>query len=753
MTNPELLAPVGCEENFYAAVNFGANAVYIGLSDFSARKNAGNFTLEKLPYILSYAHAFGVKVYVAVNTVIKNNELQRYIETIKRAYLCGADAFIVQDLFFGRYLKKCFPDICLHLSTQAGINNLDGAKLAASYGFSRVILARETPIEEIKKIASFIETEVFVHGALCTCFSGHCYFSSFIGGNSGNRGLCRQPCRKLYKYEGKGIKDDYRFALSLADLALYKRINELITAGVKSFKIEGRMRSFEYVCASCDFYSDILKGVFDRKKYETLLKTYNRGNCTEGLGFGQDERLISDKIQNHCGVAVGRVSGVSGDTIYAQNLKIKPEAGDCFKIIDEKEKGNCVAVQTSGGIVLKFKGKANAGDILAITKDVSLAEKFNKKRLLPVTARLTAHIGEPPVLNVNGMEFVGNFICQPAVTSAVTKSEIKDNLRKIDVYPFDVTPSCEIDANLFILKRSLNELRARAYSEYFKSFCLSNKKDLKIADNIIDFEKIYDRHNCCDAGKTAIANDFCDIPVGLFSNIVFCPDNYNDDREFDKFFADIKRNLACGSDVNLIPKTYLYVPPFLTSADEKLIEKLAVNFDGLYCEGSFGLFLAKRLKKQFFGGIELNVTDLLSYDEISENGATEISVSKELSYEELKTMPQDGWVLAGGAIKIMSLEYCMFGKKCKTCTRGNRFTLKDADGRSFRVRRYKLSSCRFEVYNCLPLNSDVSFKREIYDFTLLKDDEKAFFIRKLQTGFADKRKISATCGNFKKGVE
>ena len=205
--------------------------------------------------------------------------------------------------------------------------------------------------------------------------------------------------------------------------------------------------------------------------------------------------------------------------------------------------------------------------------------------------------------------------------------------------------------------------------------------------------------------------------------------------------------------MNLIPKTYLYVPPFLTSADEKLIEKVATNFDGLYCEGSFGLFLTKRLKKQFFGGIELNVTDLLSYDEISENGATEISVSKELSYEELKTMPQDGWVLAGGAIKIMSLEYCMFGKKCKTCTRGNRFTLKDADGRSFRVRRYKLSSCRFEVYNCLPLNSDVSFKREIYDFTLLKDDEKAFFIRKLQTGFADKRKISATCGNFKKGVE
>ena len=215
----ELLAPVGCEENFYAAINYGANAIYLGLSDFSARKNAGNFTIEKLQYYLAYAHLFNVKVYVAVNTVIKNSELNKYFECIKQAYELGVDAFIVQDIFLGRELKRRFQNAVLHLSTQAGINNLDGAKQAVSYGFKRVILARETPISEIKKIAQVVETEVFVHGALCTCFSGHCYFSSFIGGKSGNRGACRQPCRKLYKYQGVGIKDDYRYALSLADLA------------------------------------------------------------------------------------------------------------------------------------------------------------------------------------------------------------------------------------------------------------------------------------------------------------------------------------------------------------------------------------------------------------------------------------------------------------------------------------------------------------------------------------------------------
>lgn len=752
MTNPELLAPVGCEENFFAAVNFGADAVYIGLSDFSARKNAGNFSLERLPYILSYAHLFGVRVYIAVNTVIKNSELGDYIETIKKAYLCGADAFIVQDLFLGRYLKKCFPDICLHLSTQAGINNLDGAKLAASYGFSRVILARETPIEEIKKIAAFIETEVFVHGALCTCFSGHCYFSSFVGGKSGNRGLCRQPCRKLYKYEGKGIIDDYRFALSLSDLSLHEKVAELITTGVKSFKIEGRMRSFEYVCASCDFYSDILKGVFDRKKYENLLRTYNRGNGCKGLGFGQDERLISDKIQNHMGVIVGRVAGVSRDTIIAQNLKKSIVAGDCFKIIDEKEKGNCTALTTSKGIVLKYKGKAAVGDFLAITKDVSLIDKYRNvpKKLFPVEAKLVARVGEFPILTVNGMEFQGKLVCQQAVTAAVTKSQIKENLRKTDVYPFEVAPSCEIDKDIFIVKSSLNELRARAHAEYFNTFACQNEKHLKNVEKIEYFDDDYAKRNSETSTVAIISADFGSLSIVDFENAIFCPADYNDKKLFDKFFTDIEKITKNGNGI----KTYLYVPAFLTCDDEKIITECSERFDGLYCEGSFGLFLAKRLKKEFFGGVELNVTNRLTYGEL-EASADKISLSKELSYDELKSMSSDGFVLCGGSIKIMSLEYCPFGKKCDSCKRADGFTLKDYDGRVFRVRRYKLSSCRFEIYNCLPLKADMRFENEIYDFTLLGDSERDYYsaIIANKVRSENQNKFLATSGNFKKGVE
>jgi len=753
----ELLAPAGCEDNFYAAVNFGANAVYIGLSDFSARKNAGNFTLERLPYILSYAHMFGVKVYVAVNTIIKNNELEKYFDIIKAAYICGADAFIVQDVFLGRKLKSVFPDICLHLSTQAGVNNLDGAKLAASYGFSRVILARETPISEIKKIAAFIETEVFIHGALCTCFSGHCYFSSFIGGQSGNRGRCRQPCRKLYKYIAGKCRDDYGYALSLADLSLYNKVNDLITAGVKSFKIEGRMRSFEYVCASCDFYSDILSGIFNGKKYENLLKTYNRGNGTEGVGFGQDDKLISDKIQNHCGVPIGVVSGTKGDVLYVQKMKKALVAGDCFKIISGgKETGNCVAIETSCGLVLKYKGKAVAGDILAITKDILLSEKYSGiKKLFPVAVKFFARKDESPTLSVNGIEFKGNFICEEALTAAVTKSEIKNNLRKIDVYPFDVTPSCDIDTDIFILKKNLNELRARAYSEYFYSFACKDVKKIKITHDNYDFLNDYDRHDLSDSLLTIISDNFEGLCLRGVRNLVFCPNDYNDVELFDKFFlfADKTNDGKTNGKI----ATFLYVPPFLTSADERIIEKVSVNFDGLYCEGASAIFLAKRLKKRIFGGVELNVTNNLSYYEVRQAGAEIVSLSKELSYAELEKMPKAGAVLAGGSIKIMSLEYCPFGKKCNICGCGDYFTLKDYDGRNFRVRRYKLSSCRFEIYNCLPLLADRKFADSIYDFTCLKPEEKKFYSALINgdssESYRNNMKIATTCGNLRKGVE
>lgn len=748
MNEVELLAPAGSEDNFFGAVNYGADAVYLGLSQFSARKKASNFTLEKLPYYIAYAHLFGVKVYVAVNTVIKNSELSNYLSTISSALKCGADAFIVQDIFLGRTLKQLFPNIVLHLSTQAGVNNVDGAKQAIAFGFKRVILARETNVSEIKKISQIIETEVFVHGALCTCFSGHCYFSSFIGGQSGNRGACRQPCRKLYKYEGTGIGDKYRYALSLGDLALHKRIDELITAGVKSFKIEGRMRGFEYVSTACDFYRELIDGNFNKHKFDAIKRFYNRGNFTEGLSFGQDKNLISDKIQSHAGVVVAKISKVSGNKLLLSSIRHKIAEGDCFKILQNgREIGNAIAVTENGKIVVKFNNGAAVGCDLAITKDVMLARKLREKRkLYPVKSALYARIGEKLKLTVNGNDFYSDYEVESALTNAVTKSEIKENLRKIDIYPFDVSPSCDLIEQVFIPKKILNSLRATAYKNYFYSFAYSD--DGSDLQSPTDFDYFIARYadNSQSVSQnnavTVISHNFNFNFFPEFANFVFCPNDYNDLAERDTFFEQTKKSKAV---------KYLYVPPFLSEEDQKIIKEFSDGFDGIYCEGAFGIFLAKRLKKRFFAGVELNVTNDISYSVIRSEGANEIAISKELSDRE--NVNSNAWRLTFGDIKIMSLIYCPFGKNCANCNKSNVFTLKDEAGREFAVRRYKLSSCRFEVYNNALLKSKKKFANEIFDFTMHNDDEINQLITIYKKDNKQNLKIGFTIGNFAKGVE
>ncbi len=726
----ELLAPVGCENNFMAATNNGANAVYLGLSEFSARRNAGNFTLEKFEYFVAYAHVLGVKVYVAVNTLIKESELNEFFSLIEKTANCGADAFIVQDVFLGRTLKKIFPSIELHLSTQAGVCNEDGAKLALSHGFKRVILARETPFSEIEKICKIAETEVFVHGALCTCFSGHCYFSSFIGGNSGNRGLCRQPCRKIYKYEGTEIKDEYRYALSLSDLNLSKKINDLIKIGVKSFKIEGRMRSFEYVSAACDFYSELLSGVYNYEKAEYLKRTYNRGNYTEGLCFGQKNDFISDKIQNHCGSVVGTIVSVNGKYLNVAFNKYKPRPDDCYKIIfNKKECGNAVAVAEKDtlkqkkamfcddlSVSITYRGFAAPGATLNITKDTAVIEKYEtiNKKTIPIDVKLIAKKSENLFLELNGQRFNSNYVVQEALNCATTKGEVKENLRKTNNYPFSVTPRADIDENIFIRKKALNELRAKAYEEYF--FCFAKKQ--KNHYSINDFNNFYGTRNFTDASRTKneTAVLLCDkYPIELFKDlkfvptcVIYCPSDYSDRKTRDVFLSNVEKH----SD-NI--KTFLYVPAFYSSLDEKLIADFAEPFFGLYLEGSCGIYLSKRLNKQIFGGVELNITNSISESEIINENVYDYSVSKELTYGEAAKLY--GFKLCLGDIKVMSLSYCPFGKKCSTCKRKNNFCLVDENNRRFKVRRYKLSSCRFEIFNESELKSKKRFDKEIFDFS------------------------------------
>ena len=273
MNNAEILAPVGSEEQLLAAVRSGANAVYLGTKSFNARRNADNFDSFNLNEAVKYCHSYNVKVYVTLNTIVFDKELQELYETIKEIALSGADAVIVQDFATVKAVKKICPSLPLHASTQMAIHNVSGVKVLEKLGFTRVVLARELSFKEIEKIveSTTLETEVFVHGAHCMSVSGNCYISAFLGERSGNRGLCAQPCRLDWKVDNKN------FALSLKDMSYVDHLKDLEKIGVTSLKIEGRMKRPEYVASAVtacknalnnkDYNKDLLKAVFSRSGF------------------------------------------------------------------------------------------------------------------------------------------------------------------------------------------------------------------------------------------------------------------------------------------------------------------------------------------------------------------------------------------------------------------------------------------------------------------------------------------------------
>ena len=312
----ELVAPAGEADACYAALQYGADAVYLGLPRFSARADAVNIAPDALGSIIAYAHSLVPRrrVYVTVNTLVLENELPEAVEMLVRVADLGADAVIVQDLGIARILRERLPGLRLHASTQMAIHNLAGAQTLASMGFKRVVLARELMLEEVRDIAANagIETEVFIHGALCFSYSGLCLFSSFFRGRSGNRGRCAQPCRVFCKLEEPGLKDGYAF--SMKDLALGESVFELRKAGVNALKIEGRMKSPLYVATVVDYYRRLLDGKLSAGTAEELrqhMRTVFARPWTKLYFDSRGARDVADcDTAGHRGVPIGKVTAV-----------------------------------------------------------------------------------------------------------------------------------------------------------------------------------------------------------------------------------------------------------------------------------------------------------------------------------------------------------------------------------------------------------------------------------------------------------
>ncbi|MEG0912135.1 MAG: DUF3656 domain-containing protein [Oscillospiraceae bacterium] len=309
MNKIEILAPVGGEDQLVAAVRSGANAVYLGTKSFNARRSAQNFGEQELKNAVCYCHARGVAVHVALNTLINDDELQSVLDELAAITRCGADAVIVQDMAVAKLVREHCPNLAMHASTQMTVHNVSGAAALENLGFSRVVLARELSLAEIKAIAAAtsLEIEVFVHGALCMCVSGDCYLSSMLGERSGNRGRCAQPCRLNFK---AGTRE---YALSLKDMSYISHLGELVEAGVCSLKIEGRMKRPEYVAAAVNACRRVLDGLdYDA---EALKQVFSRGGFTDGYltskrGLDMFGYRTKDDVEGF-----GKISGSLGELV------------------------------------------------------------------------------------------------------------------------------------------------------------------------------------------------------------------------------------------------------------------------------------------------------------------------------------------------------------------------------------------------------------------------------------------------------
>ncbi len=748
----EILAPAGDASAYEAALNSGADAIYLGLTDFSARKSAVNFSLENLSEYTARAHVFGVKIYVALNTLVKDSELEAFFETARAAWNAGADALILQDVFLGRILHRTYPEIVLHLSTQAGVCNEYGAKLAVRYGFSRVILARETPIEDIKKIARIVETEVFVQGALCTCFSGQCYFSSFAGGNSGNRGYCKQPCRKRYKIDRRGF-EDYSYKLSLSDLCCGKDLDELQRAGVSSFKIEGRMRSPAYVGSAVSYYRGLLDGRSEQalsKAYSDLKRCFNRGNYTRGYAFGQDKNLLSDNIQGHIGEKVGVLTAMRGKDKYIfVKSSYSPADGDGFKVIRKgrAEVGGGVwrkyYPSARGGFYLLFQEGFQEGDDVCLTNDIRLSEDIAvRSRKIPLSVYGEIVKSEKPRVRISGgfgeLVFSADFVADPAKNRSFTSQDFNDCFSKTDRFPFEIdTVSAKIDGDVFIVRSALNAFRREVFSSVYRHLAGNRETvekrgigredgaghvndDLKIAVIDTDFKSpCYRTSKICHA--------------------IFKPCDYNNLTEISDFIR-IAEYYAW--------RKWIYLPAFSIGEDLERFLKLTERFDGIYAEGVFALELCREKGIPLFAGTGFNLFNRMSVAEAYEDGAGYVCLSKELSGRETEKIGGCFYVLKGGCVRLMDLGHCVFKKRCGDCDRRDRYFLTDESGRRFPLRRYENSCCRFEVYNNVPLVADHESGGTLYDFTISDDKEKQIFLSDEVRDFAG----GYTAGASRKGI-
>lgn len=768
----ENLAPAGNREALDRAVAAGADAVYLGYAAYSARAGAGNFDEAALREAVHFAHLHHVRVHVTVNTLVKDGELDGVKDVLRLLDEVRVDAVLVQDLGVLKLARECFPDLPVHASTQMAIHNAAGVRWCRRMGMTRAVLARECSLSEIARAAAEdIEIEVFGHGAQCVAVSGQCLFSSMIGGRSGNRGRCAQPCRLQYEYRGRTAA-----WLSPRDVCLRDHLPELVKAGACSVKLEGRLKRPEYVATVASSYrrgiDGLAEGKFrpaDEDERDGLLQIFQRGGFMDGYAMGvQDAGVICEDRVNHGGVPVGRIESVSGgmarlrltrELADGDGLQIRTERGDAEMIYS----GHDVSAGEAAVLRLRPDMRVQRGnEVVRLTSSAQL-EKARAMEIsaIPCDMTLVALPGEPLTLTVSDGESTVT-VTGEAVTAAqkraLTEDDARKNLAKTGDTPFALRELTVFTENAFVPVSALNAVRRDALTalemQRAVDFARPAGRECPLGEQTVQAQPVQ---------ETIIVREFAQYEAvkNLPARIVWYPEDFRE-TALEAGLAKMNDGVWLHLPMKCEQATLEMLHRFVTAHAEKL---------GGVVLGSVGQ-LGMNWPLPFGAGEGIPVMNRLAARTLLEQGCAFVTASGELSGAELQKLLKytpNLIVPAYGRAQLMLLHHCpartYLGLKsghalCSLCDAGSPDALQgtaftDRRGVVFPLLRQRLpEGCLVRLMNSVP--TDVVSRVRSAGYTplmTLNSESGAALAEAVSIWQGGKAQSETTAGHWNRPVE
>ena len=696
----EILSPVGDREGFYTAIKSGCDAVYFGMPKFNARMRAENIDLNTLPELVKYAHLKGVKCYMTLNTILKDSEIREAVDLVGKCLGIGVDAFIVQDLGLIYALKSVYPDINLHGSTQMGIHNIRGAKMAKKLGLSRIVLSRECTIADIKAIKENvdIELEVFIQGAMCVAFSGNCYMSAIKHSASGNRGECKQLCRLNYSLSD-GNKKIYGYPLSIRDNCMLDYLEELINLGVASLKIEGRLRHLGYISVATSTYRNAIDNIKNGipNDYETLksdlYKVFARGEFIPLYNAGNN--VIEPNVNNHIGVEIGTVINCNKfKDIYKTTIKSSTpiNSGDGLKFISENDSVSMGVGNVEGigkNYIVYGKNYIKSGSKVYKTLD---AEFENTPRDYVRRKKIDIYfeglVGNKARLRLssNGIsaEVVGD-VCERAKARPVIRETVLEQVSKWDSDIFALGNDDIIIEDIYMPLSSLNDMRRRCLAILVEKLTNTNIDTNKG----IDFNDITIKSAELPFDNLLIGDEnFADWKsLSDFSGFILSPTEYSV-KVISSFIAKYNKHLDKPLIINL--------PIIAMNEDLKIIDKIVDSFKSsvIFMANNIYAFDYISSGAKIIGGYNLNIINNYALTKYIDFGAAALTSSIEKTFARLTNTYK-----YSGKCALMTFAHCpqktLKDNDCSSCD-WRTLELLGTVG-NFKIRRYKIAKCYFEL--------------------------------------------------------